>query len=77
MHSGANPVSGDISVGAKGVLIKNGSMGEPVKEVTIASDLLSFCKKIESVGNDLRFFPSGGFIGSPSVVVRDIAISGN
>ncbi len=77
MHSGANPVSGDLSVGAKGVLIKNGSIDDPVKEVTIASDLMSFCKKIECIGNDLKFFPSGGFIGSPSIVIRDIAISGN
>jgi PmbA protein len=77
MHSGANPVSGDLSVGAKGILIKNGSMSEPVKEVTIATDILNFCKKIEHVGNDLRFFPSGGFVGSPSIVIRDIAISGN
>ncbi len=77
MHSGANPITGDLSVGAKGVLIKNGSISKPVKEVTIASDLLSFCKKIQYVGNDLKFFPSGGFIGSPSIIVKDIAISGN
>lgn len=77
MHSGANPVTGDLSVGAKGVLIKNGSISKPVKEVTIASDLLSFCKKIQFIGNDLKFFPSGGFIGSPSIIVEDIAISGS
>ena len=77
MHSGANPVSGDLSVGAKGILIKNGSFGNPVKEVTIASDVLSFCSKIEQVADDLRFFPSSGFIGSPSLVIKDIAISGN
>ena len=77
MHSGANPVSGDLSVGAKGVLVRDGDISEPVKEVTIASDLLSFCKKIEYVGNDLEFFPSGGFVGSPTIVIKDIAISGN
>jgi len=77
MHSGANPVSGDLSVGAKGILIKKGSFSNPVKEVTIASDILSFCSKIEQVADDLRFFPSSGFIGSPSLVIKDIAISGN
>jgi len=77
MHSGANPISGDISVGAKGILIRKGSFCEPIKEVTIASDILSFCSKIEHAANDLRFFPSSGFIGSPSLVIKDIAISGN
>jgi PmbA protein len=76
LHSGANPVTGDISVGAKGIWIKNGSLDFPVKEVTIATDILSFCKKIQSIGNDLKFFPSGGFIGSPCLHIRDITISG-
>jgi PmbA protein len=76
LHSGANPITGDISVGAKGLWIKNGSLDFPVKEVTIATDILSFCKKIESIGNDLKFFPSGGFIGSPCLLVKDISISG-
>lgn len=76
LHSGANPITGDISVGAKGLWIKNGCFDFPVKEVTIATDILSFCKKIESVGNDLKFFPSGGFIGSPSLHIKDITISG-
>jgi len=76
LHSGANSITGDISVGTKGLWIKNGSFDFPVKEVTIATDILSFCKKIDAIGNDLRFFPSGGFIGSPSLLIKDIAISG-
>ncbi|MHB1375992.1 MAG: TldD/PmbA family protein [Candidatus Humimicrobiaceae bacterium] len=76
LHSGANPITGDISVGAKGLWIKNGSLDFPVKEVTIATDILSFCKKIRTIGNDLKFFPSGGFIGSPCLHIKDISISG-
>jgi len=76
LHSGANPITGDISVGAKGLWIKNGRLDFPVKEVTIATDILSFCKKIEAVGNDLKFFPSGGFVGSPCLYIKDISISG-
>ena len=76
LHSGANPVTGDISVGAKGLWIKNGTLDFPVKEVTIATDILSFCKKIHTIGSDLKFFPSGGFIGSPSLYIKDISISG-
>ena len=76
LHSGANPITGDISVGAKGLWIKNGILDFPVKEVTIATDILSFCNKIETIGNDLKFFPSGGFIGSPCLYIKDISISG-
>ncbi len=76
LHSGTNPISGQISVGAKGIWIDKGSFSKPVKEVTIATDLLSFCKSIDKIGNDLKFMPSGGYIGSPSMLVKDIAISG-
>ncbi len=76
MHSGVDNISGQISVGAKGLWIKNGRPEKPVKEVTIATDILSFCKSIDKVGSDLAFFPLGGYIGSPSLIVRDITISG-
>jgi len=76
LHSGTNPISGQISVGAKGIWIDKGSFSKPVKEVTIATDLLSFCKSIDKIGNDLMFMPSGGYIGSPSMLVKDIALSG-
>ena len=39
LHSGANPISGEISVGAIGIWIKNGSLEYPVKEVTFATDI--------------------------------------
>jgi len=77
VHSGTNPVSGQISVGAKGIWIEKGSLAYPVKEVTIATDLLSFCKNLAEIGSNLKFMPAGGYIGSPSMHVRDIAISGS
>jgi PmbA protein len=76
LHSGANPISGQMSVGAKGIWIEKGNLEYPVKEVTIATDILSFCKSIKKVGNDLRFIPVGGYVGSPSLMVRDIMVSG-
>ncbi|MFM8482990.1 MAG: TldD/PmbA family protein, partial [Actinomycetota bacterium] len=39
LHSGVNPVSGDFSTGAAGILIKNGTLSSPVREFTIASTL--------------------------------------
>jgi len=76
MHSGVDSISGQISVGAKGLWIEDGRPEKPVKEVTIATDILSFCKSIDKVGSDLEFFPLDGYIGSPSLIIRDITISG-
>ncbi len=76
LHSGVNPISGQMSVGAKGIWIEKGDLKHPVKEVTIATDILSFCKSIKKVGNDLRFIPVAGYLGSPSLLVEDIMVSG-
>ena len=77
LHSGVNPISGHISVGAKGLWIEDGVISYPVKEVTIATDILSFCKSLEKVGRDLKYLPAGGYVGSPSMLVSNITISGN
>src|SRR5262249_9403343 len=34
LHSGTNPISGDFSVGAEGLMIRNGELAEPVREIT-------------------------------------------
>ena len=39
LHSGTNPISGDFSVGAVGLMVRDGEFAEPVREVTIASTL--------------------------------------
>ncbi|MBE0428875.1 MAG: TldD/PmbA family protein [Thermoleophilia bacterium] len=76
IHSGANPVSGDFSVGAAGVLIRGGELAEPVKEVTIAGNLLSILGSIEAVGNDNRWVPFGGSIHAPSLLIGEMTVSG-
>lgn len=39
LHSGVNTTSGDFSVGAEGLMIRNGVLAEPVREVTIRVDV--------------------------------------
>jgi PmbA protein len=69
-----NPVSGDFSLGAKGVRMRDGAMGEPVAGVTISGNLTELLKKIAALGDDLEFF---GATGAPSMVVRDVVVAGN
>jgi PmbA protein len=69
-----NPVSGDFSLGAKGVRIENGALGGPVAGVTISGNLLELLKKITALGSDVEFF---GATGAPTIVVEDVAVAGN
>lgn len=76
MHSGANPVSGDFSVGASGILIKKGNLVEPVREITIAGNLRSILEAVQAVGNDNRWVPFGGSIHAPTLLIGEMTISG-
>src|SRR5204863_348943 len=49
LHSGVNPVSGTFPVGATGILIANGELAEPVREITVASDLVTMLRSVAAV----------------------------
>lgn len=74
LHSGVNPISGDFSTGAAGLLISNGQVGAPVREFTIASTLQRMLLDIVEVGGDIDWLPmrSSGM----SLVIRDVTLSG-
>ena len=78
LHAGLNKVSGDYSLSAHGYEIENGKIKRPVNQITIASNFFETLLNIEEIGNDLRFgFPFGGYVGSPSIKVNNITISGD
>lgn len=76
VHSGANPISGDFSVGATGVLLKGGVPDQPVKEVTIAAPMLDILKGVVAVGDDLRWLPFGGSFGGATTLVSEMTVAG-
>lgn len=76
LHSGVNPVSGTFSVGATGRLIENGEFGRPVREITIASDLVSMLKAVQAVGAPGRWVPFGGSVRSAPVLIAEMSVSG-
>lgn len=75
LHSGVNPVSGDFSVGADGLLIVDGELGAPVREMTIASTLPRLLRDVREVGGDFEWLPGGD--GASSLVIDDVAVSGS
>ena len=74
IHSGANAVSGDFSLYAKGFLFENGIRVRPVDQITVAGNFFDMLKAIRALGCDLRF-PRGG-MGSPSVDAGELTIGG-
>jgi PmbA protein len=76
LHSGVNPVSGTFSVGASGRLIEGGAGGAPVRELTIASDLVSMLKAVREVGSGARWVPFGGSVKAPPILVGEMSVSG-
>jgi PmbA protein len=76
LHSGVNPISGTFSVGASGRLIQGGELGEPVREVTIASDLVSMLNAVGAVGSEQRWVPFGGSVKVPALLITDMTIGG-
>jgi PmbA protein len=77
LHSGVNPVSGVFSVGASGRVIRGGELAEPVREFTIASDLVSMLLAVRAVGADSRWVPFGGSVKTPSLLVGAMTVAGS
>jgi PmbA protein len=74
LHSGVNPVSGDFSTGASGLLIADGELGGPVREFTIGSTLQRMLLDVVEVGDDVDWLPMGA--AGVSLVIRDVTMSG-
>ena len=75
VHSGVNPVSGDFSVGAEGLMIRDGVLAEPVREITIASTLQRMLLDVIEVGGDLEWLP--GIAAGVTLAVDGLSLSGS
>jgi PmbA protein len=74
LHSGTNPISGDFSVGAVGLMVRDGAFAEPVREVTIASTLQRMLLDVTEVADDLTYLP--GAAAGVTMLVGDMTLSG-
>ncbi|MFM7068193.1 MAG: TldD/PmbA family protein, partial [Actinomycetes bacterium] len=74
LHSGVNPVSGDLSVGVEGVWLRDGQPAAPIREATIGSTLQRMLNDVVAVGSDTYFpWESCGL----TLAVADITLSGS
>ncbi|HJX60451.1 MAG TPA: TldD/PmbA family protein [Thermodesulfobacteriota bacterium] len=68
-----DPISGDFSLGCSGKWVDKGKVVHPVKSVAVAGNLFQLFQDVVGIGEDFRFM---GGIGSPSLLVRRLKISG-
>jgi PmbA protein len=74
VHSGVSSISGDFSVGAEGLIIRNGVLAEAFREATVASTLQRMLQNVSAVGSDLTWLP--GLAAGLSVAISDVQLSG-
>lgn len=75
LHSGANEVSGDFSLPAKGFLYKNGKLVQAVKGITISGNYYDLLKRVEEFANDT--YVSHYSLASASCLLSSMSIAGD
>ena len=75
LHAGANQVSGDFSLSAKGYLVQDGKIARAVEQITVAGNFFTLLQQVTEVGSDLEFGMSPRF-GCPSLAVKGLAVAG-
>jgi PmbA protein len=77
LHSGVNPVTGAFSVGASGRAIRDGELAEPIREFTIAGDLVSMLGAVSAVGAASRWVPFDGSVSTPALLIEQMTVAGS
>jgi len=78
LHAGVDTISGDFSLKAAGLLVKDGAIARPVSGITVAGNFISLMKNVSAIGNDLKYaLPTGGYFASPSLVVAKLSVAGS
>ena len=77
LHAGANQISGDFSLLAKGFLIENGKKGAAVEQITVAGNFFTMLSDVVAVASDLDFgMPGSSMFGSPTLWIKSLSVAG-
>ena len=59
-----------------GRTIRGGELAEPVREFTIAGELLAMLAAVSEAGSEPRWVPFGGSVSTPPLLIGELAVSG-
>lgn len=76
LHAGLNSISGDFSLSTRGYKVENGKITNAVNEITLAGNYFDLLLNCEELSNDLKFSYPFGKAGSPSLLFRNLDVSG-
>lgn len=77
MHAGVDAISGDFSLSARGFRVEGGKRAAPVEQIVLSGNFYDLMGRVEAVGNDMKFnLPSGGSVGSPTLLIREVSVAG-
>ena len=74
MHSGANAISGDFSLGAQGFLWEEGKRVHSLKPFTVSGNFLQMLSGVEAIADNFKFDMSSN--GASSILITELNISG-
>lgn len=75
VHSGANAISGDFSLGASGFLCKNGERVQPVRGITVAGNFYQMLQAIEAIGDTIHADHGKSFF-APLIRFAKLSVAG-
>lgn len=77
VFAGAHPTTGEFSLIARGVRVRDGQRREAVNQITIAGDFFAMLERVLGVGSDGQWMRGAcGSVCAPSLYVKDLAVSG-
>jgi PmbA protein len=77
LHAGVDAISGDFSLSARGFKVEGGKKTTPVEQIVISGNIYELLMSIYALGSDLKFgLPSGGAVGTPTLLVKGLTVAG-
>lgn len=77
VHAGANPISGDVSLQAFGLLVEAGEVRGPVDNFALSGNLLELLGRISALGETIAWEYQGAYIGTPMVEIPEVSFAGS
>lgn len=74
LHSGANAITGDFSLGARGFYVEAGKIVHPVNQIVVSGNFFTLLTQVTGLGKDLVFETDP--VGSPCLLVEKLAVAG-